>query len=489
MALLPALFDATAFFRRRAEDTILIEEIENTIKDYITLYFRGSIGEAGQAQLQDAIEAMMPSHSKFRDPFRQALSHYLTVVGLDHPFNEEAALEAFTRYLYKDRPPSFDELTLSQYIDLFTSKIRWDSYKNAFQLDRDAIIRLLDDVRKIRNKLMHFRDEISINERTVLRYCKEWLERHRSQVEAIFPLKEVESSAQQPIDIVEVTLSSSLPTTTVSEFVSQTNTLNVEKLDNAPEEIQLWDEISLTDNSRYAPLALYLLNKPFNVEGELLTFSAIEEVIKGKLPASARQSRSWWANDSVGHVQSRQWLDVGWRVSYVDMEQSTVLFTRIHDRQKLYIDFFNALLVDLNQKAQFHLRKPSPNGQSWVVIAGVPEGGPIVAYLAFSFARYERFRVELYIDRGDKERNKFIFDALHRYKDEIEDALGEVTQEAIQWERIDDKRAARIALYHKGSITDSDEELAELRSWAINAMIRFQKVMEQYVNKIMSEGL
>lgn len=57
-------FDATAFFRRRAEDIILVEEIENTIKDYIMLYFKGSIGETGQAQLQSAIEAGSVSLAK-----------------------------------------------------------------------------------------------------------------------------------------------------------------------------------------------------------------------------------------------------------------------------------------------------------------------------------------------------------------------------------------------------------------------------------------
>jgi hypothetical protein len=61
-------FDATTFFRGRAEDIILVEEIENTIKDYIMLYFKGSIGEAGQVQLQDAIEAIMPSHNKLVQP-------------------------------------------------------------------------------------------------------------------------------------------------------------------------------------------------------------------------------------------------------------------------------------------------------------------------------------------------------------------------------------------------------------------------------------
>lgn len=472
-------FDATTFFRRRAEDIILVEEIENTIKDYIMLYFKGSIGEAGQAQLQDAIEAIMPSHNKLNDPFQQALSHYLAVVGGDQTLNEEAAQEAFTKHLHRDKAPSFDDLSLGQYIDLFTNRNRWDSYKKAFILEREAIIRLLDDVRKIRNKLMHFREEISINERKQLQYCKGWLERNRSKIEEIFPLKNVESVTEQSIGIMEVPLSSSLKSTTVSEFVNQQVISSNEHIQSIPVEIQPIDEMMPSDNSRYAPLALYLLNKPTNVEGELLTFKAIEEIINRKLPASARQSRSWWANDSVGHVQSQQWLDVGWRVSYVDMEQETALFTRIYQREELYTDFFHALHTELSRVAHFSLRSYSAHGRNWLTLAQLPGA----ASLGFSFARRKRFRVELYIDSGDKEKNKQLFDALYMRKFQIQAELESVTGR-LEWERIDDKRASRIALYRNGSIMDDADTLSKLREWAVDAMIKFQKVMEQLLSEV-----
>ena len=472
-------FDATAFFRRRGEDIILVEEIENTIKDYIMFYFKGSIGEAGQAQLQGAIEAIMPSHNNFKEPFRQALSYYLAVIGGDQTLNEEAALEAFTKYLHRDKAPSFDELSLSQYIDLFTNKSRWDSYKKAFTLEREAIITLLHEVRKIRNKLMHFRDEISINERNLLRFCKDWLVRYRSKVEVNFPLKNVESDTYQNIGIVEVPLSNSLQATTVAEFVNQQAISSTGQMQSIPMEIQPIDEMLPPNNSRYAPLALYLLNKPTNVEGELLAFKAIEEIINRKLPASARQLRAWWSNDSVGHVQSREWLDVGWRVSYVDMEKEEVLFTRIYQREELYTDFFQALHTELSKVAHFPLRSYSAHGRNWMTLVQL-EG---TASLGFSFARRKRFRVELYIDSGDKEKNKQLFDALYMHKVQIQAELESING-TLEWERIDDKRASRIALYRNGSIMDDADTLSELRSWAVDSMIRFQKVMDKHVSEL-----
>lgn len=47
---------------------------------------------------------------------------------------------------------------------------------------------------------------------------------------------------------------------------------------------------------------------------------------------------------------------------------------------------------------------------------------------------------ELYIDRGDRDENKAIFDKLAQQGEEIEAAFGG----DLDWERLDAKRAARI---------------------------------------------
>lgn len=40
------------------------------------------------------------------------------------------------------------------------------------------------------------------------------------------------------------------------------------------------------------------------------------------------------------------------------------------------------------------------------------------------------------------------------------------------------------AIYHKGAITDSAEELSGLREWVVGTMVQFQRVIEQYVGEI-----
>lgn len=71
-------------------------------------------------------------------------------------------------------------------------------------------------------------------------------------------------------------------------------------------------------------------------------------------------------------------------------------------------------------------------------------------YYGVNFAQGGRFRAEVYIDRGHPTSNKALFDALAEQKDSLEKEFGE----ELEWERLDDKRACRIAVYRPGSIED-----------------------------------
>jgi hypothetical protein len=87
--------------------------------------------------------------------------------------------------------------------------------------------------------------------------------------------------------------------------------------------------------------------------------------------------------------------------------------------------------------------------------------------------------VELYIDQGDKDANKRIFDDLHQQRDSIESEIGE----ELSWERLEHRRASRIAAYRPGSITDSAESLAELRSWGATIIVKFYKVFKSLISQ------
>ena len=119
-----------------------------------------------------------------------------------------------------------------------------------------------------------------------------------------------------------------------------------------------------------------------------------------------------------------------------------------------------------------------------MVVAYFPKSKPINTAFAFSFTRDHRFRVELYVDLLDKQKNKRVFDALEADKEKYEDILGD-----ISWERIDNKRASRIAIYHDGHILDNNAKLQQLRKWAVQTMEKFYDTFADDAGKIIMQEL
>lgn len=88
-----------------------------------------------------------------------------------------------------------------------------------------------------------------------------------------------------------------------------------------------------------------------------------------------------------------------------------------------------------------------------------------------------RARVELYIDTGDRDTTKAYFDALHARHDELEQAIGV----SIQWERLDNRRASRVATYHLVPETPPLDENSELKAWAVETMVRWNDVLRKVI--------
>ncbi|WP_019584712.1 DUF7662 domain-containing protein [Deinococcus apachensis] len=72
---------------------------------------------------------------------------------------------------------------------------------------------------------------------------------------------------------------------------------------------------------KYAGLAQHLRTTP---EDHLtLSFQAIEDLLQGPLPESARRHRAWWSNNTRGHSQAAAWLNEGWQVMTVQADHVT----------------------------------------------------------------------------------------------------------------------------------------------------------------------
>lgn len=152
---------------------------------------------------------------------------------------------------------------------------------------------------------------------------------------------------------------------------------------------------------------------------------------------------------------------------------------QVSSRGEAYRQFFQQLIDELREKHRFTSAKAG-QPQNWYNFSSGVSGVPFAA----SFAQGSRVRVEAYIDLGDAEMNKALFDKLHACRKEIEDAFGE----PLEWERLEGRRASRIANYCRGSIQAPPEELEKIRQWMIDRLLRLKKVLVPFLQKFTGPG-
>jgi len=77
---------------------------------------------------------------------------------------------------------------------------------------------------------------------------------------------------------------------------------------------------------KYWPLYDYLRRSG---QDELtLTFVEMETILGADLPPSARTRRGWWSNRSGGSLQASAWMEAGYHVEDLDLEQEQVTFRK-----------------------------------------------------------------------------------------------------------------------------------------------------------------
>ncbi|MFC1719910.1 DUF4268 domain-containing protein [Pseudomonadota bacterium] len=152
-----------------------------------------------------------------------------------------------------------------------------------------------------------------------------------------------------------------------------------------------------------------------------------------------------------------------------DIETQNKLKHRDIIRQK----FWNQLLPIMNGKCSL-FSNISP-GQYYYQGAGAGVTG-----VAYNFVTLNKnCRTELYIDRGDRDENKFVFDELLKLKEQIEHDFGE----PLVWERLDDKRASRIKSEVEGNIFE-EESWDELIGEMVDRMVRMETALKTRIRNV-----
>jgi CBS domain-containing protein len=417
--------DVAVFFREYAEDLMLIEDIESRIKDAIqTLYANDFAG------LDIAIASVTDRVADIRKRIPAAIRAYFGKAEIALPSAEidNLAQAEAERKLGLPAPIGrFESLTFNEYIDVLLRHERAPKLSQA--KDVTELRGLLQRVRDARNKLAHFRGELTSEERRTIRFTADWLEQNLPA-----PISE-----KPRIENSEAAL------------------LEKPELERADEEIE-------EPLGTYAPLARHLRNVSSASTWVGLTFDEIEKILKSELPRSAFQYRGWWSNDPT-KPQSAAWLEEGWRTNAVKMTERRLAFVRTDDRERAYITFFASLNTSLGDEKSFPLRYSSPQGINWHTLASLDRSD--TATIVASFARRKRFRVEVYLDYGDKEETKKRFIELRMRALDFEQDFGE----PLDWEALEERRASRIAVYTPANIL-ADSENTRLVEWAATRALR-----------------
>ena len=153
--------------------------------------------------------------------------------------------------------------------------------------------------------------------------------------------------------------------------------------------------------------------------------------------------------------------------------------TSVSTKGEKYQNYFQNLIDDLRDIHRFTSAKAG-QPQNWYSFSSGVSG---ITYGA-NFSQGGKARAELYIDLGDHEKNKYVFDQLFNMKGEIEDSLGQ----EISWERLDNKRASRLALYIDGSIEESDSELEKVKNWHIEQLLKLKSALGKKIGQLSKEA-
>ncbi len=140
----------------------------------------------------------------------------------------------------------------------------------------------------------------------------------------------------------------------------------------------------------------------------------------------------------------------------------------VSGKRLAYQEFFQQLIDELRDKHRFTNAKAG-QPQNWYSFSSGTRG---FTY-GMSFAQSGELRAELYIDLGERAQNEAAFDALQVDRVSIESEFGE----PLRWERLESRRACRVACYATGAIEDSAEQQELHRKWAVERLLKLKKVL------------
>lgn len=141
------------------------------------------------------------------------------------------------------------------------------------------------------------------------------------------------------------------------------------------------------------------------------------------------------------------------------------------ERHLLRMEFWKQLLDRLRKKTKL-FERISPGKDNWIGTSSGKSG------IAYNFViLMEAARIELYLDRGNAEENKKIFDALLLKKTEVEESFGLT----LEWQRLDNRQSCRICYVINGHGLTDQAYWPVLHEQMVDVMLRFSTAFQPVI--------
>lgn len=150
----------------------------------------------------------------------------------------------------------------------------------------------------------------------------------------------------------------------------------------------------------------------------------------------------------------------------------------LSEKRLAYQAFFQELIDELRNAHRFTNAKVGQPQNWYSFSSGISE-----CRYGASFTSDDRLRVELYIDTGDGDLNKAIFDTLLTRRAEFERGFGE----PLEWERLDNRRASRITVARPDSSITAGPT-GEMRAWAVDRLLKMRSTFGQVLRSTVDEA-
>lgn len=153
-----------------------------------------------------------------------------------------------------------------------------------------------------------------------------------------------------------------------------------------------------------------------------------------------------------------------------DIDSQEVLKSRHYLRKEFWVK----LLGKMNSKSQL-FQNISPSINHWLTAGSGVRGVAYTFCISKSYAR-----CELYIDRGDKDENKYVYDFFKSSSETIEHEFGS----KLIWERLDEKKGCRIKYENNSFNVFEKDQWDDMIVFLIDTMMRMEAAFKNYIKKV-----